>query len=243
MRIERRRLRLKDMTNVGSNGITLSGGQKQRVSLARCLYLQSNLLIMDDVFSGLDADTEDVVFQRVVTSVDNRTNGSKHKELLGVIDIYHGLVLEFAELLCLLSPDKAEEPEGKEARKLYEKGLSPTEILGHVRRTPKQGLILEVQELRQYDRRYEKLEDIRAAITKVNESGLRVLFSLHNDCDEAWCRAMDGPGIKLTLEEPRSGAFHLPGRHMPKEEFLKDLYKDGFKPAPATFQLFRCFTS
>ncbi|KAI0178732.1 ABC multidrug transporter [Hypoxylon sp. FL1284] len=54
-----------DNTNVGSNGITLSGGQKQRVSLARCLYLQTDLLIMDDVFSGLDADTEDQVFQRV----------------------------------------------------------------------------------------------------------------------------------------------------------------------------------
>ncbi|KAI0888407.1 P-loop containing nucleoside triphosphate hydrolase protein [Annulohypoxylon maeteangense] len=54
-----------DRTNIGSNGITLSGGQKQRVSLARCLYLQSDLLIMDDIFSGLDADTEDQVFQRV----------------------------------------------------------------------------------------------------------------------------------------------------------------------------------
>ncbi|KAI1141429.1 ABC multidrug transporter [Hypoxylon sp. FL0543] len=54
-----------DETNVGSNGITLSGGQKQRVALARCLYLQTDLLILDDVFSGLDADTEDQVFQRV----------------------------------------------------------------------------------------------------------------------------------------------------------------------------------
>ncbi|KAI5922440.1 ABC multidrug transporter [Camillea tinctor] len=54
-----------DHTKIGSNGITLSGGQKQRVSLARTLYLQSDLLIFDDVFSGLDADTEDHVFQRV----------------------------------------------------------------------------------------------------------------------------------------------------------------------------------
>ncbi|KAK8115981.1 ABC multidrug transporter [Apiospora sp. TS-2023a] len=54
-----------EMTNVGSNGITLSGGQKQRVSLARALYLQSDLLILDDIFSGLDADTEEQVFQRV----------------------------------------------------------------------------------------------------------------------------------------------------------------------------------
>lgn len=54
-----------DRTNIGSDGITLSGGQKQRVSLARALYLQTDLLILDDIFSGLDADTEEKVFQQV----------------------------------------------------------------------------------------------------------------------------------------------------------------------------------
>ncbi|KAK6202068.1 hypothetical protein LQW54_009124 [Pestalotiopsis sp. IQ-011] len=58
-------MRNADMTKIGSDGITLSGGQKQRVSLARALYLQSDLLVLDDVFSGLDADTEDQVFRRV----------------------------------------------------------------------------------------------------------------------------------------------------------------------------------
>ncbi|KAI0390080.1 hypothetical protein F5Y17DRAFT_469176 [Xylariaceae sp. FL0594] len=52
-------------TVVGSNGIALSGGQKQRVSLARALYLHADLLVFDDIFSGLDADTEDQVFERV----------------------------------------------------------------------------------------------------------------------------------------------------------------------------------
>ncbi|KAI1326562.1 putative ABC multidrug transporter [Xylariaceae sp. FL0255] len=55
-------------TTVGSNGITLSGGQKQHLSLARTLYLQTDLLIFDDVFSGLDADMEDQVFRRVFGS-------------------------------------------------------------------------------------------------------------------------------------------------------------------------------
>lgn len=54
-----------DRTNVGSDGIALSGGQKQRVSLARALYLQSDLLVLDDIFRGLDADTEEQVFQNV----------------------------------------------------------------------------------------------------------------------------------------------------------------------------------
>jgi ABC-type multidrug transport system fused ATPase/permease subunit len=58
-------LRQGDGTKVGSNGITLSGGQKQRVSMARALYLETDLVIFDDVFSGLDADTEEHVFSRV----------------------------------------------------------------------------------------------------------------------------------------------------------------------------------
>ncbi|GKZ96816.1 hypothetical protein AnigIFM59636_011334 [Aspergillus niger] len=54
-----------DETNIGSDGIALSGGQKQRVSLARALYLHSELLVLDDIFSGLDADTEEEVFSKV----------------------------------------------------------------------------------------------------------------------------------------------------------------------------------
>lgn len=54
-----------DQTNIGSDGVALSGGQKQRVSLARALYLPSDFLVLDDVFSGLDADTEEQVFRQV----------------------------------------------------------------------------------------------------------------------------------------------------------------------------------
>ncbi|GKT48969.1 ABC transporter fum19 [Colletotrichum spaethianum] len=52
-----------DRTVVGSDGIKLSGGQGQRISLARALYLQSDILVLDDIFSGLDADTEQEVFR------------------------------------------------------------------------------------------------------------------------------------------------------------------------------------
>jgi ABC-type multidrug transport system fused ATPase/permease subunit len=65
LRFDLDRLPQGDRTNVGSDGITLSGGQKQRICLARALYLQSDLLILDDIFSGLDADTEEQVFRQV----------------------------------------------------------------------------------------------------------------------------------------------------------------------------------
>lgn len=54
-----------DQTKIGSNGIALSGGQKQRVALARALYQDCEVLIFDDILSGLDADTEQQVFTRV----------------------------------------------------------------------------------------------------------------------------------------------------------------------------------
>lgn len=55
----------RDATIVGSKGISLSGGQKQRLSMARAIYQKIDLIIFDDVFSGLDADTEDKIFDRL----------------------------------------------------------------------------------------------------------------------------------------------------------------------------------
>ncbi|KAH7271040.1 P-loop containing nucleoside triphosphate hydrolase protein [Fusarium solani] len=52
-------------TKIGSNGIMLSGGQKQRVSVARALYSEADVMIFDDVLSGLDNDTEAELFRRV----------------------------------------------------------------------------------------------------------------------------------------------------------------------------------
>ncbi|KAF7188447.1 Pleiotropic ABC efflux transporter of multiple drugs YBT1 [Pseudocercospora fuligena] len=46
-----------DRTDIGANGINLSGGQRLRVSFARALYSRAGILIMDDIFSALDAGT------------------------------------------------------------------------------------------------------------------------------------------------------------------------------------------
>ncbi|KAJ5519615.1 ABC multidrug transporter [Penicillium fimorum] len=49
-------------TMIGSKGIMLSGGQKGRLALARAVYARKPLVILDDVFAGLDAETEQDVY-------------------------------------------------------------------------------------------------------------------------------------------------------------------------------------
>ena len=44
-----------DLTDVGVGGINLSGGQKSRISLARAIYSRAGILILDDIFSSVDA--------------------------------------------------------------------------------------------------------------------------------------------------------------------------------------------
>ncbi len=55
----------REKTLVGEKGIMLSGGQKQRISLARALYTPCDLLILDDVFSAVDTDTERFLIKQI----------------------------------------------------------------------------------------------------------------------------------------------------------------------------------
>ena len=47
-------------------GINLSGGQKQRVSLARAVYNNADIYIMDDPLSAVDSHVGKHIFQKVV---------------------------------------------------------------------------------------------------------------------------------------------------------------------------------
>ncbi|ATZ47318.1 hypothetical protein BCIN_02g06110 [Botrytis cinerea B05.10] len=57
-----------DQTQIGSRGLNLSGGQRQRVTLARALFSRSDILLLDDTFSGLDGDTEQTIFDNLFGS-------------------------------------------------------------------------------------------------------------------------------------------------------------------------------
>lgn len=62
-------------TVVGERGIMLSGGQRQRVALARAMYRRSDLILLDDVLSAVDHETEARLLLALRALGDGRERG------------------------------------------------------------------------------------------------------------------------------------------------------------------------
>jgi len=60
-------------TMVGERGVTLSGGQRQRIAIARAIIRQSPILVLDEPSSGLDAASEEVVFESLGRLMEGKT--------------------------------------------------------------------------------------------------------------------------------------------------------------------------
>lgn len=53
-----------DMTLIGDRGVSLSGGQRARVSLARALYMDADVYLLDDPLSAVDAAVGRHIFEK-----------------------------------------------------------------------------------------------------------------------------------------------------------------------------------
>ncbi|KAG2469763.1 multidrug resistance-associated protein 9 isoform X1 [Polypterus senegalus] len=90
-----------DMTEIGERGLNLSGGQKQRISLARAVYSNRDIFLLDDPLSAVDAHVGKHIFEDCIK-----------KELKGktVILVTHQLqYLEFCDDVILLEQGSVSE--------------------------------------------------------------------------------------------------------------------------------------
>ncbi|KAI1293173.1 putative ABC transporter [Xylaria venustula] len=93
-----------DRTQIGSRGLNLSGGQRQRLALARAIFARCDILLLDDTFSGLDGETEQIIFKnlfgatglipRLKTTVVLVSNSSQYFELANHVVVLgeHGII-------------------------------------------------------------------------------------------------------------------------------------------------------
>lgn len=87
-------------TVVGERGVTLSGGQKQRSTLARGMIRDSKVLLLDDVFSSVDTETEERIIRglnrlrkdKTTIMISHRVSTARHADYIYVFD--DGKVIE-----------------------------------------------------------------------------------------------------------------------------------------------------
>ena len=86
-----------DQTLVGEKGIMLSGGQKQRLSIARALLEPSDLIILDNVLSAVDYETERKILEGLFERLQNQS----------VLVVSHRVnALEYMDEIIVLSEGK-----------------------------------------------------------------------------------------------------------------------------------------
>jgi ATP-binding cassette subfamily B protein len=81
-------------TRIGERGITLSGGQKQRTAIARALYVEPRILILDDAMSAVDTQTEHEILEGLRGFRRGRTTLIVSHRVSTVRDADHIIVLE-----------------------------------------------------------------------------------------------------------------------------------------------------
>nr|XP_025846743.1 multidrug resistance-associated protein 7 isoform X4 [Vulpes vulpes] len=106
-----------DQTEVGEKGVTLSGGQRARIALARAIYQEKELYLLDDPLAAVDADVASHLLHRCILGVLSHTTR--------LLCTHRTEYLEKADLVLLM-----------EAGRLLRAG-PPSEILPLVQAVPK----------------------------------------------------------------------------------------------------------
>ncbi|XP_054850774.1 multidrug resistance-associated protein 1-like isoform X1 [Eublepharis macularius] len=105
-----------DRTEIGEKGVNLSGGQKQRVSLARAVYCNADIYLLDDPLSAVDAHVGKHIFEQVIGPkgiLKNKTrvlvtHGVSYLPLMDMIIVMtEGKISEMGSYQELLEQDMA----------------------------------------------------------------------------------------------------------------------------------------
>ena len=99
-------------TLCGERGYSLSGGQKQRISLARALYPDPEVVILDDPMSAVDASTEKNMMERILKDRVGKTTILATHRLSQIMHFDQIIVLHQGQMLEKGTHDELMENKG-----------------------------------------------------------------------------------------------------------------------------------
>lgn len=118
---------------IGERGVRLSGGQRQRIGLARALYRNPEVLVLDEATSSLDGATEEAVLNAIrnaskaktVIMIAHRLNTLKDCDTIYMMEngrisasgTYDGLLLENKEFMRMAKVETERNNDGAEGNK------------------------------------------------------------------------------------------------------------------------------
>lgn len=105
-------------TIVGERGVTLSGGQKQRITIARALYRNPDILILDDCLSAVDATTEKSIQDALSKRQDKKTTIIVTHRLFEHMRFDYILVLDSGKIIERGTPEELASVDGWYSRML-----------------------------------------------------------------------------------------------------------------------------
>ncbi|XP_040422230.1 multidrug resistance-associated protein 1-like isoform X2 [Cygnus olor] len=92
-----------DQTEIGERGINISGGQKQRVSLARAVYSNADLYLLDDPLSAVDVHVGKHLFEKLIGPSGLLKNKTR------VLVTHNLMLLPHADLIIVMEEGKISE--------------------------------------------------------------------------------------------------------------------------------------
>ncbi|PWA62072.1 NHPM bacteriocin system ABC transporter, peptidase/ATP-binding protein [Artemisia annua] len=88
-----------DLTEIGQRGLNMSGGQKQRIQLARAVYNDADIYLLDDPFSAVDAHTAATLFYDcVMTALREKTVILVTHQVMFLSEVDNILVMEDGQI-------------------------------------------------------------------------------------------------------------------------------------------------
>ncbi|CAM6094780.1 unnamed protein product [Calypogeia fissa] len=126
-----------DLTEIGERGINLSGGQKQRVSLARAVYADLDVYLLDDPLSAVDAQVGAHLFTKCIAGfLSDKTRIFITNQLQFVPSVDHIVVLKDGNIAEQGTYQELVVKDGEFSRLMQESGIRSDEEVDDEVQTP-----------------------------------------------------------------------------------------------------------